>query len=205
MLHLDVIRKVTEPTDLVFSITYVTKQDVSLRICLDPKDLNSALKRAPHHIPTMEDLAHKFGGAKVFSKLDARSGYWSMILDPESQLLTPFNTPFGFLRLPFGLNISQDAFQCAMDQNLEGLEGGISIADNIAIFGRDETKHHQRLHKLMQQAKEKDIVFSHSKCDIKMQEILFFGNIYSKDGVRPDPGRIQAVNDLKAPADITQL
>ena len=57
----------------------------------------------------------------------------------------------------------------------------------------------------MQQAKEKGIVFNHSKCDIKMQEISFFGNIYSKDGVRPDPGRIQAVNDLKAPADVTQL
>ena len=177
MLHLDVIRKVTEPTDLVFSITYVTKQDVSLRICLDPKDLNSALKRAPHHIPTMEELAHKFGGAKVFSKLDARSGYWSMKLDPESQLLTTFNTPFGrhcFLRLTFGLNISQDAFQCAMDQNLEGLEGVISIADDIAIFGKNETEHDQRLHKLMQQAKKKGIVFNHSKCDIKMQEISFF-------------------------------
>ena len=208
MLRLGVIRKVNEPTDWVSSITYVTKQDGSLRICLDPKDLNNVLKRAPHLIPTMEELAHKFGGAQIFSKLDAKSGYWSISLDPESQLLTTFNTPFGrycFLRLPFGLNTSQDTFQCAMDQNLEGLDGVVSIADDIAIFGTDEQEHDQRLHKLMQKARERGIVFNQGKCTIKTGEITFFGNIYSKDGVRPDPERIQAINDLKAPKNVTEL
>ena len=95
MKKYDVIKRVREPTDWVSSITYVTKADGSLRICLDPSDLNKALKRGQHHIPTMEELSSKFSGAKLFSKLDARSGYWSVQLAESSQLLTTFNTPFG--------------------------------------------------------------------------------------------------------------
>ena len=84
MIKLEVIRPVTEPTDWVSSLTYVLKSDDSLRICLDPRDLNRALKRGQHHIPTMDELAHKFRDAKYFSKLDARSGYWSILLDEKS-------------------------------------------------------------------------------------------------------------------------
>ena len=65
MVKLDVIKLVTEPTDWVSSITYVMKADGSLRVCLDPKDLNRALKRGQHHIPTMEEIGHKFSGMSV--------------------------------------------------------------------------------------------------------------------------------------------
>jgi len=117
MVNLEVIRPVTEPTDWVSSITHAQKADGSLRICLDPKDLNQSLKRGHHHTPTVEELTHKFANAAVFSKLDAKHGYWSVPLDEPSQLLTTFNSSFGrycFRRLPFGLNVSQDIFQRAM-------------------------------------------------------------------------------------------
>lgn len=139
MLSLDVIRPVTEPTDWVSSITYVTKPDGLLRICLDPKDLN-----LQHYIPTVEELPHKFTGAQVFSKLDAKSGYWSVVLEEQSQLYTTFNTPFGrfcFKRLTFSLKISQDVFQAAMDDILQGLPGVISIADDIAVINKNQDDH----------------------------------------------------------------
>ena len=53
---------------------------------------------------TMEELAHKLSGAQHFSKLDAKNGYWSILLDEESQLLTTFHSPFErfcFRRMPF--------------------------------------------------------------------------------------------------------
>ena len=153
MLSLDVIRPVDEHTDWVSSIAYVIKPDSSLRICLDPKHLNEALKRNQHHIPTLEELTHRFSGATIFSKLDAKSGYWSVPLDAQNQLYTTFNTPFGrlcFKRLPFGLKTSEDVFQKAMDDILEGLPGVISIADDITVYGKDEREHDQNLHQLMQ-------------------------------------------------------
>ena len=66
MTALDVIRPINEPTDWVSSITYVTKPDGTLRICLDPKDINSSLTRGQHHIPTLEELTHRFAKASLF-------------------------------------------------------------------------------------------------------------------------------------------
>ena len=208
MVEMDIIRKVTEPTDWVSSITYVQKADGSLRICLDPKDVNQALKRGQHHTPTVEELSHKFAGATVFSKLDAKSGYWAVPLDPESQLITTFNSPLGrycFKRLPFGLKTSQDIFQQAMDEILHDLPGVVSIADDIVVFGKTEQEHDSNLHQLMMRACEQGLVFNPAKCQLKAPEITFFGNVYSKHGIQPDQSKVQAINDLKSPTNVTEL
>ena len=73
MVKNKIIRKVTEPTDWVSSLTYSHK-DGSLRICLDPRHLNTALRRPHHATLTIEELTHHFAGAKIFSKLNAKAG-----------------------------------------------------------------------------------------------------------------------------------
>ena len=94
LVALQVIVPETDPTEWVSSVTFVDKKDGTLRMCLDPKDLNKALKRPIHKTPTLEEITHKFQGGKVFSKLDAKNGYWSIKIDEESSKLTTFNTPF---------------------------------------------------------------------------------------------------------------
>ena len=59
------------------------------------KDLNKVIKREHHPIPTLKEITPKLAGARLFSKLDARNGYYSVKLDKESSYLTSFNTPFG--------------------------------------------------------------------------------------------------------------
>ena len=75
MVNLRVIESLTEPTDWVSSVAYSQKSNGRWRICLDPKDLNRAVKRTHHHTPTLEEITDKFKGRSVFSKLDARHGY----------------------------------------------------------------------------------------------------------------------------------
>ena len=125
--HLDkmecpgVIMHVDEPTDWVSSITYVQKANGELHPCLDPRDLNKAICHDHQKTPTMEEVAHEFAHSHFFTKLDARHGYWSIVLNQDSSLLMTFNSPFGryhFLQLPFGLVCSQDIFQKKMDQIL---------------------------------------------------------------------------------------
>ena len=97
-----------------------------VRICLDSKRLNDAIIREHHYIQKLEDVLPQLSNAKVFSKLDARSGYWNVILDEELKFLTTFNSPFGrysFKRLPFGVVSAQDIFQRKIDETYDGLPG----------------------------------------------------------------------------------
>jgi hypothetical protein len=203
MVDKGIIRKVEEPTDWVSSICFVTKKDNTLRVCLDPKQLNDALKRCPHKIPTVEELNPMFSGAKYFSKLDAKAGYWSCKLDEESQLLTTFRSPLGqrycFLRMPFGLNTSQDDFQRKMDNNLEDLEGVASIADDVCVFGKTEEEHDTNLQALMKRAEDRGLIFNSGKCLIKQTSISFFGNVYTQDGIQPDPAKVEDIRNMPNP------
>ncbi|XP_014663439.1 PREDICTED: uncharacterized protein K02A2.6-like [Priapulus caudatus] len=163
MVKSGVITKVTEPTDWVSSLAYSRKSNGKLRVCLDPKDLNEAIKRPHYKTPTLEEITHKFAGATTFSKLDARHGYWSIELDSELSCLTTFNNPFGrfcFQRLPFGLNVSQDEFQECMDNILEQCPGTTGIADDVAVFGKDQADHDVNLHNVMRVAQESGLVFN---------------------------------------------
>ena len=202
MEQIGVIRRVKEHTDWCSSLVYSTKKNGSIRVCLDPKHLNDAIKRCPHKIPTLEEINPRFVGAKVFSKLDAKAGYWSIPIAEEYQLLTTFRTPIGrfcFTRLPFGLNISQDIFQQRMDEILEGLSGCASIADDICVFGKNEAEHDKNLVALMETAKRHGLVFNSEKCAIREKSISFFGNIYNEDGIKPDPAKVRDIHKMATP------
>ncbi|XP_055997848.1 uncharacterized protein K02A2.6-like [Ostrea edulis] len=121
-----VIGKVDEPTEWVNSIVCVEKSNGKLRICLDPRDLNKAIKREYYQLPTIEEITTRLAGARVFSKLDANIGYWQIPLDPQSQKLTTFNTPFGrycFRRMPFGIKSAQELFQKRISQHFCHIPG----------------------------------------------------------------------------------
>ena len=134
MVDQEIITPVTEPTEWVSSLTYPQKPDGSLHICLDPKDLNKAIIREHYKAPTLDEITHKLSGAKVFSKLDAKDGFWSIHLDTQSSYLTTFNMHKGcywFLCMPVGLKMSQDVFQMWMDQITDRLPGVIAIHNDI--------------------------------------------------------------------------
>ena len=80
------------------NLVIVEKKNGSLRLCLDPRDLNKAVKREHYKIPTMQEIASEFAGKTVFSTLDLKDGYWQVKLDENSSMLCTFNTPFGRYR-----------------------------------------------------------------------------------------------------------
>ena len=138
-----------EQSDWVNSLTVSRCENGVKTICLDPNDLNNAIKICHHKTPTIEEITHKFSGAQSFSKLDTMNGYWSVRLDDESSLLTTFNSPFGryyYLGLPFGLVMGQDVFQMRMDQFLESCPGTIGIAYDIVVYSATEGEHDRNLH-----------------------------------------------------------
>ena len=205
-----IIAKVDIPTDWVNSIVCATKPRGGIRLCLDPRDLNRAIKR-PHHVtPTLDDILPKLNGAKYFTILDARSGYWNIKLDEESSYATTFNTPIGrfrFLRLPFGLVCAQDVFQKKVDETFGELPGVTGIADDIVIVGykEDGSDHDANLKRVLDTARSAGIRFNPEKMVVKCTAIPFFGNILTANGLKPDPAKIAAIEAMEQPEDLKQL
>ena len=70
MVKANIIAPVTEPTKWISSMVVVPKKNGTLRICLDPKELNAAIQREHYPLPAIEDVATRLHGAKVFTVLD---------------------------------------------------------------------------------------------------------------------------------------
>jgi len=203
-----VIVKVTEPTDWVNSLVVVEKPDGKLRICLDPKDLNEAIRRPHYQLPTLEDALAKMAGAKYFSKLDARSGYWQLKLDQKSSLMTTFNTPFGryrFRRLPFGIVCAQDIFQRKMDETFEGIEGVTPLIDDVIVHGRTREEHDANLRKALQRAEQKNLKLNPEKLTVGAQQVEYFGHLITSEGLKPDPNKVKAIQNMPPPSDKKEL
>ena len=123
------------------SLVVVGKPNGKVRLCLDPRDLNKAIQREhyPTRMQTVEEVAAELSDAKVFSVLDATSGFWHIKLDEKSSELLTFNTPFGryqYLRMPFGINSAPEIFQKRMTQAFDDLSGVKTIADDILYLGQ---------------------------------------------------------------------
>ena len=125
MEQMEVISPVTNPTDWVSSLVTIVKPD-KIRLCIEPKNLNDAVKREHYPVKTIESVLTRLPEAKIFSTLDAASGFWQIPLDQESSLLTCFNTPFGrykFNRLPFGVKSAPEVYQRTMEELFGDIEG----------------------------------------------------------------------------------
>ena len=197
-----------EPTDWVSSLAYSWKANGKLRVCLDPQDVNKAIKRDHYKTPTVEEITHLLAGSKKFTKVNGTSSYLCIVLNYESSLLTTFNTPWGryrFICLPWGLSCAQDIFQWMMDQILECCEGVIGITDDIIIHGRDDEDHDRNLHNFMHTACEHGLVFNGEKCEVKKDSVTFFGTVYDANGAHPDPKKVDAIHKMPPPDNKQQL
>ncbi len=195
-----ILSPVTYPTNWVNSCVCVSKPNGKIRLCLDPKDLNVAIRR-PHYVtPTLDDVLAKMSGAKYFSILDARSGYWNIKLDDESADLTTFNTSFGryrFNRMPMGITCAQDEFQRLIDMTFGDIPNCVGIADDLVVFGHTESEHDIALHNVLLRAREQGPKFNEDKMILKCEEIPFFGHLIGRNGIRPDPEKVEAIQNMQ--------
>ena len=144
------------------SVVLVTKAEGSLRICLDPVDLNRAIERPYYPIPLFDEVTAKCKGAKKFFKIEAQNRYWLMVLDKPSSKLITFNTMHGwykFKRYPFGLISAQDKYQCSMKEVFAELDVWL-IIDDIAGNCHDSAAYNIKLRAVLQTARDNEIWFN---------------------------------------------
>ena len=182
----------------------VEKPNKTLRICLDPRNLNTAVKRKHFQLPTIEEITSRMPGAKVFSKLDVNHGYWQLKLDSESELLTTFNTPFGrycYQRAPFGINSIQEVYQKRTSQLFDDLEVVETYIDDILVWGRSQEEHDTRLKNALNRCEQIGLTLNKDKCVINSSSLTYIGHELSSEGVKPDKMKLKAISEMPAPTD----
>ncbi|KAL7856534.1 hypothetical protein SRHO_G00154330 [Serrasalmus rhombeus] len=203
MEDMGVITNVTKPTPWCAGLVVAPKAQPG-KISVDLPHLNKWVRRERHILPAVDHTLAMLAGAKVFTKLDATSGFWQIPLSEESSLLTTFITPFGryaFNRLPFGISSAPEHFQRRMSQMLEGCEGVVCHADDIVVFGADMQQHNLRLHKVLQRLREEGLALN-EKCEFAKDSIIFVGHRVTADGVTADPDKIRAIIDMPEPQSV---
>ena len=154
----------------------VEKKDKSLRLCLDPKPLNSAILRERFVIPTPADVQSQLAGKRVFSVIDMKDGYWHVGLTEASSYLTTFHTPWGrkrFLRMPFGICSASEVMQKRNESAFGDIRGVHIIADDIIVAAKDDNEHDQILLALFNRAKEMGVRFNEKKIQFKVNSVQY--------------------------------
>ena len=192
MEKMGVISKVDVPTPWCAGMVVAHKKSGAVRICVDLKPLNQSVLREVHPLPKVDETLAQLSGAKVFSKLDANSGFWQIPLAPSSRFLTTFITPFGrycFNKLPFGISSAPEHFQKRMSTILGGLPGVLCQMDDILVFGRNTAEHNQRVEAVLKRIRDAGVTLNKDKCEFGKSRLSFLGHTIDRDGVHADPAK----------------
>ena len=203
-----VIKKIDEPTSWCAGMVVVPKKEGKIRICVDLKPLNECVLREIHPLPKVDETLAQLSGAKLFSKLDANSGFWQIPLAKNSQQLTTFITPYGryhFTEMPFGISSAPEHFQKRMSKILSGLNGVLCLMDDILVFGCNEREHNERLTAVLERIDSAGATLNPEKCEFRKEQLKFLGHIIDASGIRPDPDKVSAVVEMSAPNNISEL
>lgn len=198
------------PTPWVSPVVVVPKPHApdKIRLCVDMRAANKAIRRVKHPMPTVDELIHDLNGCKVFTKLDLEQGYHQIELHPDSRSITTFSTHLGlhrYKRLSFGVNAASEHFQHILEVVLDGLEGVKNISDDIIVASENDVDHEKHVRACLQRLQDKGLTVNRAKCVFFQSSMEFFGNIFGENGVSPDPKKVKAVQDAPRPTDKRQV
>lgn len=208
MLAQDVIERVTQPSKWISPLVVVPKGTKDVRICVDMRNPNKAIKRIHHPLPIIEDFLPNLTGAKIFSRLDIKSAYHHLELHPNSRELTTFLTRKGLMRykrLAFGVNCAPEIFQKFMEEILFGAEGCMVMLDDIIIFARNIKEHDARLQEVKRRLKNNNLAINESKSKYCVQELDFLGFHLSQSGCRPTQEKVEAIRNFRQPESSAEI
>ena len=209
MIAEDILEPQIEPTPWVNNATYPVKPTGEVRPCLDCIPLNKAIIRENHTPPTVEEIAHELAGARYFTKGDAYKAFLHVHLSKKSRELTVFGTNthgrLRYKRMAFGMKMSQDVFQIQMYRILEQCPSVIGIHDDVIIYGYTREDHDSNLINFLNVCQMEGLCLSSKKLELCRDRVSFFGAIYSREGVHPDPKKVQGIEEMTAPETKQQL
>jgi hypothetical protein len=165
-------------------------------MCVDYRALNEVTIKNKYPLPRIDDLFDQLKGAKVFSKIDLRSGYHQLRIREEDIPKTAFTTrlyectvmSFGLTNAPaFFMNLMNKVFMEFLDKFV------VVFIDDILIYSKSEEEHEQHLRLVLEKLKEHQLYAKFSKCDFWLTEVKFLGHVITAQGVAVDPSNVESV------------
>ncbi|KAJ9512165.1 hypothetical protein QJQ45_012680 [Haematococcus lacustris] len=192
------------------AVLFVRKKDGSLRLCVDYRALNQLTIKNRYPLPRIDDLLDQLAGARVFSKIDLKSGYHQIRVAEADIHKTAFRTRYGhyeYTVMPFGLcnapatfqRLMNDIFRPHLDQFV------LVYLDDILIYSRSEAEHLEHLRTVLGLLRQHQLYANLSKCAFFLPSMDFLGHIISAAGIHPDPAKISAMVQWPVPRNLNDL
>ena len=189
---------------------FVKKNDGTLRLCIDYRQLKKLTVKNKYPLPGIDDLFDQLKGASIFSKIDLRSGYPQLRIKDGDVHKMAFRMRYGhyeFLVMPFGLTNAPTAFIDLMNHVFRPYVDQFVVVfmDDILVYSKDRENHDTHLRVVLETLRKKQLYVKLSKCEFWLNEVSFLGHIVSKEGIRVDPKKIEVVVEWKPPRNVTEV
>jgi hypothetical protein len=179
-------------------------------MCVDYRSLNDVTVKYKYLLPHIEDLFDQMRGARVFSKIDLRSGYHQMRIRPSEIPKTAFSTRYGlyeFTIMLFGLTNALAYFMNLMNKVfMEYLDRSVVVfIDDILIYSKSDSDHEEHLRLVLQKLRDNQLYANFSKCEFWIGEVPFLGHIVSNGGISVDPAKVKEIMEWSIPTTVTEV
>ena len=181
-----------------------------MRLCVDYRPLNAITIKNKYPLPRIDILFDQLAGAKVFSKIDLRSGYHQIKIKPCDIPKIAFSTRYGlyeYLVMSFGLTNALAYFMYLMNSFfMPELDKFVVVfIDDILIYCKNEEDHAQHLCIILQRLRDHHLYAKFSKCEFWLDSVKFLGHTISNEGISVDPTKVQEVMDWEPPTSVHQI
>jgi hypothetical protein len=189
---------------------FVKKKDQTLRMCVDYRPLNEVTIMNKYPLPRINILFDQLTGARVFSKIDLRSGYHQIRIQPKDIPKTAFTTRYGFfeyLVMSFGLTNAPAHFTYLMNSVfMPELDKFVEVfIDDILIYSKNEEEHAKHLRIVLTRLREHQLYAKFSKCAFWLEEIQFLGHVLSAKEIAVDRSKVKDILEWKPPTTVHQV
>jgi hypothetical protein len=192
------------------AIHFVDKRDGTIRLCVDYRKVNEVTIKNKYPLPKIEDLFDQLNGAKVFSKIDLRTGYHQLKVRESDIPKTAFTTRYGLFEytvMSFGLSNAPAYFMNLMNKVfMKFLDKFVVVfIDDILVYSKTEEEHAEHPQLVLGTLCEHQLYTKFSKCEFWLKEVGFLGHVISAGRVSVDPSKIISILERKAPTNPTEV